>query len=218
MAFTKLDDKTSRNAFEMLAKEYPDAKYYLNFKTPIQLVVAAIMSAQTHDTVVNAVTPELFGKYKSAEDFAKADPQELTNSIRRVTFAGNKAKNIIKTCRSIVDDYGGKVPDKMEQLVELPGIGRKTANTILINAYGIVQGIPVDTWVIKLTHRIGMSDKSDPDEIEQDLMKLLDKKYWGKAAYIFKSHGHAICKSQVPLCSKCILNKICPKNDVKKSA
>ncbi len=113
--------------------------------------------------------------------------------------------------------YGGKIPRSIEGLTSLPGVGRKTANTVLINAYGIVDGIPVDTWVIKLSHRIGLSGERSPDDIEQDLMKLVDKKHWKIITYVFKMHGKAICQSTVPICSKCMINKICPRNDVTKS-
>ncbi len=201
----------------LLVKNYSNAKYYLNFSTPIDLVVAAIISAQTRDEVVNSVTPELFKKFKTAKEYANSNVDGLVKYIGKVSFAANKAKNIIATCNIIRDKYGGKVPNKMEELIELPGIGRKTANTILINAYGIVNGIPVDTWVIKLSYRIGLSANRDPDKIEQDLMKIVDKKYWKNFAYILKAHGKKICQSQVPICSKCILDKLCPRNGVTKS-
>lgn len=195
--------------------EYRDAKYYLDFKTPIDLVAAAILSAQTLDATVNRVTPALFAKYRTAKDYAIAKPEELVELIRSVSFAGNKAKNIISTMGAIQEGYGGKVPNRMEELVELPGIGRKTANTILINAYGIVEGIPVDTWVISRSYRWGLSLNRDPGKIEQDLMKVIDKKYWHNWAYVVKTHGRAVCQT-VPLCSKCKVARICPKNDVKK--
>ncbi len=217
MSFVLLDQKKVDEAVSLLEREYKGAHYYLDFSTPIDLVVAAILSVQTHDYTVNAITPNLFKKYKTAKDYAGADPEKLIADVKGVTFAGNKAKNIIKTCRIIQEKFGGKVPEKMEELVELPGIGRKTANTILINAYGIVEGIPVDTWVIKLSGRIGLSQSRDPDGIEQDLMKRIDRKLWKNFAYVLKAHGHKICQSQVPQCSRCILNRICPRNGVTKS-
>ncbi|MDE1860718.1 MAG: endonuclease III [Candidatus Micrarchaeota archaeon] len=217
MPFKKLDQEQATKAIEALEKEYKDAHYYLNFRTPVDLVAAAILSAQTHDEVVNAVTPELFKKYKTAKDYAGADTEELMGYVKRVTFAGNKARNIINTFKIIEEKYGGKVPNKMEQLVELPGIGRKTANTILINAYGIVEGIPVDTWVIKLSGRIGLSASKDPDDIEQDLMKTVDRKYWKNITYVFKTHGKKVCQSQIPVCSMCLINRTCPRNNVAKS-
>ena len=216
MAFILLEERKAREAVERLEKEYPDAAYYLKFSTPIDLVVAAMLSAQTRDEVVNAITPGLFRKYRTARDYANADPEELAGIVRSVSFAGNKAKNIVLACKTIADKYDGTVPDRMDALVELPGIGRKTANTILINAYKKVEGIPVDTWVIKLSGRIGLSGSKKPDEIEQDLMKVVDRKHWRNIAYVMKSHGKKVCQSQVPLCSKCILNAMCPKNLVTK--
>lgn len=215
--FRLLSEPEQKKAVLMLEREYPDAKYYLNFKTPIDLVVAAILSAQTRDEVVNASTPELFRHYKTANDYAKAKPKELLKYINRIAFSAAKAKNIIRTCGMLAERYKGAVPKKMEELVELPGIGRKTANTILINAFGIVEGIPVDTWVIKLSYRIGLSRSEDPEEIERNLMGMVNKKDWHKIAYVMKAHGRKICQSQVPICSQCVISKICPRNGVEKS-
>jgi len=215
--FKLLSSEEAKKAIEELEKAYPNAKYYLNFSTPIELLVAAILSAQTHDEVVNAVTPELFKRFKSAKEYASASPEELLRYIGRVTYAGNKAKNIIEACKIIENKYNGKVPDTMEELIELPGIGRKTANTILINAYNKIEGIPVDVWVLKLSYRIGLSKNTKPELVEQDLMKIVDKKYWHNIAYVLKQHGKAVCKSAVPECSKCVISKICPKNGVTKS-
>lgn len=221
-AFKLLDTEFAKKAVRLLEENYKDAKYYLNFKTPIDLLVAAILSAQTHDEITNSVTPELFRKYKTAKDYANANREELIKYIGRVTFAGNKASNVIRACQIMSEKYNGKVPNTMEELLELPGIGRKTANTILINAYGVVVGIPVDVWVIKLSGRIGLSANKEPDKIEQDLLKIVDKKYWKNITYVMKRHGKAICQSAVPICSKCFLGpnqtKICPRNNVIKSA
>ena len=220
--FKQLDADSGRKAVGLLEKEYPDAKYYLSFSTPMDLLAAAILSAQTRDEVVNSVTPELFKHFKTAKDYASAKPEELLKYVGRVSFAGNKAKNIIGACKMIGENYKGRVPDSMERLLELPGVGRKTANTILINAYGIVEGIPVDTWVIKLSHRIGLSPSGDPEEIEKDLMKYVDRKHWKNVAYVMKAHGRKVCQSTVPICSKCLLgpngNGMCPRNGVAKSA
>lgn len=212
--FKLLSDKEAKEAIERLENAYKDSHYYLNFSTPIDLLIAAILSAQTKDTVVNSLTPELFSKYKTAKDYAEADERELLRYVSKVTFAENKVKHIIEACKIIEQKYNGKVPNKMEDLLSLPGVGRKTANTILINAYGIVEGIPVDTWVMKLSYRIGLSDKSKPDDIEKDLMRIVDRKYWKNIAYVLKNHGHAICKSSKPLCEKCMINDLCPKNGV----
>src|SRR5271157_2126169 len=198
---TLLDGRQASELASKLYDSYKDVHYYLNFKTPVDLVAAAIISAQTRDETVNRLTPALFAKYKSAKDYADAKPEELANDIGSVTFAGNKAKNIVNTFKAITEKYNGKVPSTMSQLTELPGIGRKTANTILINAYGIVEGIPVDTWVIKLSYRLGMSLNKNPEKIEQDLMNKIDRKHWHNFAYVLKAHGKAICQA-VPYCSK----------------
>lgn len=208
-----LPQKEAEELVKTLHNTYKDSHYYLSFKTPVDLLVAAVLSAQTRDEAVNRTTPALFLKYRTAKDYAKADPDDLIKDIKSISFAGNKAKNIITTCRILAERYNGKVPDKMEALIELPGIGRKTANTILINAYGIVEGIPVDTWVIKLSYRLGLSTNKDPDKIESDLKERIPKAYWGKLAYVMKNHGRAICQA-IPYCSKCPVNGICPKNGV----
>ncbi len=216
MASARLLDK--KEAVKLVAKlsaNYSDAHYYLNFKTPVDLVAAAILSAQTRDEVTNSVTPELFKRYKTAKDYANSDIDELMKYISRVSFPTNKAGSIVKTMKVIADKYKGKVPSEMGQLLELPGIGRKTANTILINAYGIVEGIPVDTWVIKLSPRLGLSLSKDPDKIENDLKETIPKEYWGKITYVFKRHGKTICQT-IPYCSKCPIEKLCPKNNVRK--
>jgi endonuclease III len=208
-----LSQKDAEELVRVLSGAYKDSHYYLNFKTPIDLLAAAVISAQTRDEVVNKVTPALFSKYRIAKDYANTDEEELIKVIKSVSFAGNKAKNIIKTCKILVEKYNGKVPDKMEELIALPGIGRKTANTILINAYGIVEGIPVDTWVIKLSYRFGLSQNKNPDKIESDLKERIPKTYWSKIAYVMKNHGRAICQT-VPYCSKCPVSGICLKNGV----
>lgn len=200
---------------ELLKKGYPHAKYYLNFSNPLELMVAAILSAQVRDEIVNSTTPKIFEKYKTAKDYANSDEKELVNEIKSITFAGNKAKNIINACKILVGKYGGKVPKTMEDLTSLPGIGRKTANTILINAYDIIEGIPVDIWVQRLSIRLGWTKNKDPNKIEQDLMKIIPKNEWKRIAYLLKTHGRAICQS-TPYCSKCFLSKICPKIGVKK--
>jgi endonuclease-3 len=215
--FILLDKDKAKKAVETLEKTYPNQKYYLNFSNPLELLVAAILSAQTRDVVVNSITPALFKKYKTAKDYSSANESELLKYVSKVTFAGNKAKNIITACSILDNKYSGKVPNKMEELVALPGVGRKTANTILINAYGIIEGIPVDTWVIKISSRLGLTENKKPDDIEKDLMGLVEKNHWKNIAYVFKAHGHEICRSTAPLCSKCVLKEICPKNGVSKS-
>lgn len=198
----------------LLKKEYPDAKYYLNFSNPLELMVAAMLSAQVRAEVVNAATKELFKNYKSAEDYANADMKELTDCVKSVTFAENKAKNIKKACTILAEKHGGQVPETMEELTALPGIGRKTANAILQNAFNIVEGVIVDTHVIRLSCRLGWTKNTNPEKIEQDLMKLVNSRYWKEIPHLLKSHGRTVCKAPIPYCTKCILNKICPKQGV----
>lgn len=201
----------------VLKKEYPNAKYYLNFRTPLELLVAAILSAQVRDEVVNASTPSLFARYKTANDYAKASVSDLLKFISKITFAGNKAKNIIVACKILAEKHNGKVPRNVEELTELPGIGRKTANAILQNAFDIVEGVVVDTHVIRVAFRLGWTNNTNPEKIEQDLMKLLPKSEWKKLPWLLKVHGRAICQAPTPYCSKCPVSKLCPKNGVKKS-
>ncbi|MBI2971680.1 MAG: endonuclease III [Candidatus Aenigmarchaeota archaeon] len=200
----------------LLKRHYPHAHYYLDFSNPLELMVAAILSAQVRDEVVNAATPALFRRYKTAKDYAEADIKELIGHIKNVSFAGNKAKNIKAACTILVEKHGGKVPNTMEALTELPGIGRKTANTILINGFDIVEGIPCDTHVIRLSYRLGWTKNTNPDKIEQDLMQLVPKVDWKKVPYLLKDHGRAVCRAPVPQCSQCFLNKTCPKQGVTK--
>lgn len=211
-----LGNAEARELASILENTYKSARYYLNFSTPTDLLAAAILSAQTRDEVVNSVTPNLFKRFKTAKDYADSGVAELMSYVGKVSFAGNKAKNIIAAFKIIDSKYNGKVPDKKEQLLGLPGIGGKTANTILINAYGIVEGVPVDTWVIKLSYRLGLSGNKDPEKIERDLLGKVDKKYWHNFAYVLKRHGKEICGA-IPACSRCPVNGICPRNGVTKS-
>ncbi len=199
-----------------LKKLYPHAKYYLNFSNPLELLVATILSAQVRDSVVNATTPRLFQKYKTAEDYAKADLETLIKAISPVSFPANKAKYIKQACKILAEKYHGKVPNTMEELVELPGIGRKTANAILINAFGKVEGIVVDTHVIRLSYRLGWTKSKNPEKIEQDLMKMIPKADWARITWLLKEHGRAVCKAPVPACSRCVLEPLCPKAGVTK--
>ncbi len=206
----------AEKTINLLSKRYPKAKYYLNFSNTLQLLVAAILSAQVRDEIVNASTPALFKRYKTAKDYADADVEEMISYISRITFAGNKARNIKAACKIIAEKYNGKVPDNIDDLVSLPGIGRKTANAILINGFNKVVGIPCDTHVIRVSYRLGWTKNKDPDKIEQDLIQLFPKKYWKKIPYWLKDHGRAICTAPIPKCSECFLNNICPKNGVTK--
>jgi endonuclease-3 len=204
------------NVLKILKKTYPDAKYYLNFKTPLDLMVAAILSAQVRDEVVNASTPGLFAKYKTAESYAKASASDLLKYISKITFAGNKAKHIIEACKILVEKHGGKVPKTIEELTELPGIGRKTAIVILTNAFDIVNGVVVDTHVIRVSYRLGWTRNTNPEKIEKDLNTLIPESHWKETQWLLKAHGRAICKAPTPECSKCPVASLCPKAGVKK--
>ena len=202
---------------KILKKEYADAKYYLNFSNPVELLVAAILSAQCRDEIVNKCTSELFKKYKTAKDFSEADLKKFTDEISSITFSANKSKNIKEACRILVEKYDGKIPKTIKELTELPGIGEKTATTILINAYGIVNLIAVDTHVIRLSYRLGWTNNKNPDKIEKDLGKIIPKEDWAKITWLLKAHGKKICLAPIPNCNKCVLNELCPKNGVNKN-
>lgn len=202
--------QNTEEVIRLLKKEYPNTRYYLNFSNPLELVVAAILSAQCRDTVVNAATKHLFRKYKTSGEYANASLNELENDIKSITFFKNKAKNIMGAAGIIDEKYKGKVPDTMGQLVELPGVGRKTANAILQNAFGKIEGIIVDTHVIRVTYRLGWTKQKNPEKIEKDLTAIIPRKNWKILPHLLKDHGRAVCLS-IPHCSECVLNKICPK-------
>ena len=199
-----------------LKKAYPNAKYYLNFSNPLELMVAAILSAQVKDEVVNDVTKNLFSKYKTASDYANCNISELEDRIKRVTFYRNKAKNIKEACRILVSKNDGNVPRKMDELLELPGIARKPANVILANAYDIVEGIRVDSHFIRVSYRLGWTKSKNPVVIEKDCMNAISKENWKELPWLLKSHGKGVCKAPVPYCSKCFLKDVCPKQGVGK--
>ncbi len=203
----KLKDKTEI-IYGLLLKEYPDAKIALNFKKPFQLLIATILSAQCTDARVNKVTPVLFKKYPDIAAFAGAKQPELEQDIRSTGFFRNKSKNIIACCKEIVDNFHAEVPSTMEELKGLPGIGRKTANVVLGNAFAI-PGIAVDTHVLRLTNRIGLSKNKNPVKIEFDIMKIIDKDKWTMMSHLLIFHGRNICKARKPLCDKCIIEKLC---------
>lgn len=194
----------------LLKKEYPKAKIVLNFSTSLDILVATVLSAQCTDARVNIVTKSLFKKYKKAQDYAKANLKTFEQEIRSTGFYRNKAKNIISAAQKIVKDFGGKLPDSMDKLLQLPGVARKTANIVLLNGFGKVDGIAVDTHVRRLSQRLGLTKNQDPQKIEQDLMKILDKKEWGKFSYLLIDHGRKICDAKKPKCLECILQKLCP--------
>jgi endonuclease-3 len=199
----------------LLKKKYPDAKCSLNFKNPLELLVATVLSAQCTDERVNKVTKDLFKKYKTAEDYACALPGILENDIRSTGFYKNKTKNIINCCKKISQNHGSSVPATLEQLVELDGIGRKTANVILGNAFD-TPGITVDTHVKRLSNRLALTKNKDPVKIEFDLMELVPEKEWTHFSHLMIFHGRYACVARKPLCTECVLESLCPKVGVKK--
>lgn len=203
-------------ALKALAKLYPDAECALKHQSPLQLLVATILSAQCTDARVNMVTPALFRRYPDAAAFASAERDELESLIKSTGFFRNKAKNIKECCRAIIEEHGGEVPDSLEALVKLPGIGRKTANVVLGDAFG-VPGITVDTHVGRLSRRIGLSAHTDPVKAEHDLMKLIPKKEWTKFSHRMIFHGRQVCFARKPKCDECLLKSFCPKIGVAKT-
>jgi len=198
-----------------LQKVYPDAHCELNFSNPLELLVATILSAQCTDKRVNIVTEELFKKYRTAADYAEAKLPELEQAIKTAGFYRNKAKNIQAAARSIVEKHGGKVPDTMEELVELGGVGRKTANVVLGNAFDIQLGIAVDTHVARLSFRFGFTDETDPVKIEEILMKLVPQDEWTLVSHVVIWHGRRRCFARSPDCKNCEILKLCPRIGVK---
>jgi len=196
----------------ILKKHYPYVKKTaLDFSNPHEVLVATILSAQCTDKRVNIVTKELFKKYKKVSDYAHADLKKFEQEIRSTGFYHNKARNIIDSSKIIENKYNGIVPDKMEELIELPGVARKTANIVLGNGYGVVEGIAVDTHVKRLSFRLGLSKNTDPVKIEKDLMLLVSKSDWFDISNLLIEHGRNVCKAQKPDCINCFLANICPK-------
>jgi endonuclease-3 len=200
----------ARRIVRLLAEAYPDAHCALCHDGPLQLLIATILSAQCTDARVNMVTPALFARYPDAGAFAEAEPSELERMIHSTGFFRNKARNIIACCRELVERHGGEVPATMEELAALPGIGRKTANVILGNAFG-VPGIPVDTHVSRLSQRMGLTKETDPVKIERDLMRLVPQKEWTMFGHRMIFHGRQVCHARKPLCEQCTLAAVCPR-------
>ncbi|HKV83471.1 MAG TPA: endonuclease III [Ktedonobacterales bacterium] len=193
-----------------LRSTYPDAKCSLDFTTPLELLVATILSAQCTDERVNLVTKQLFQKYRSAADYAGVVPEELEQDVKQTGFYRNKAKHIRAAGQVMVERYGGDVPRTMDELITLPGVARKTANVVLGNAYGIVEGVVVDTHVGRLARRLGLTESDDPVKVEQDLMALLPQSDWLDLSHLLIYHGRAICQARRPLCEQCMLVALCP--------
>jgi len=207
-----MDDPEKRihELIRLLRKSYPHSRTALHYENPLQILIATILSAQCTDKKVNEITPSLFKKYKKAADFAQADPQELEEKIRPTGFFRNKTKSIIEACKKIAADYGGEVPDNMDDLLTLPGVARKTANIVLSSVFKKAEGIAVDTHVKRLAGRLGLSSETNPDKIEQDLMRIVPQEDWLDFNYILVNHGRAVCQAKKPDCEHCQVNHICP--------
>jgi endonuclease-3 len=195
---------------ELLEKEHPDATIALRYKNPLELLIATILSAQATDEQINALTPKLFKKYATPEDYANAELTELEQDIKSSGFYHNKAKNLKNSAKLLVEKYKSQVPKTMEELVELSGVARKTANIVLFNAYGVIAGVAVDTHVRRLSQRLGLTENSNPDKIEKDLMNIVPKDKWMRITDLLIFHGRRVCAARKPRCDACVLNKICP--------
>ena len=204
-----LDVRASK-VMELLRREHSDAKVALEYSDPLQLLVATILSAQCTDKTVNKVTKVLFKKYKTAEDFANADLTELEQIIRSTGFYRNKARNIKKCCKVLVTRFNSEVPKSMAEMLELPGVGRKTANVVLSNAFGVIEGLAVDTHVQRLAQRLGLTSNKQPDRIEEDLMRIFPKSEWSSVTDLLIFHGRSVCFARKPRCELCVVNKLCP--------
>lgn len=204
----------NRHNFEriwaLLKEEYPEAKPSLNYSNPLELLVATVLSAQSTDVQINKVTEKLFEKYRTAEDYASADLRELENDLYSTGFYKTKAKNIKTAAQIIVEKYNGEVPKTMEELISLPGVGRKTANIVLARAFGIIEGIAVDTHVKRVSRRLGLTKNHDPEKIEKDLLSLARKEDLDSISMTLIYHGRKICQARKPKCTSCVVNKLCP--------
>jgi endonuclease III len=194
----------------ILSETYPDAHVALRFSNALEMLVATILSAQCTDEKVNEVTATLFQKYRTPEDYLRVPDDELKADIKPTGFFNQKAISIRAACQRIVDEYDGRVPDTMEDLVTLRGVARKTANIVMGNAFDKVEGIAVDTHVKRVSNRLGFSEQSDPDKIEQDLMRLIPQEQWFGFTYVLIDHGRAICVARLPRCESCPVNHLCP--------
>jgi endonuclease-3 len=204
-----------RKIVRLLKRAYPDAKCSLNHSNAFELLIATILSAQCTDARVNIVTQDLFRKYRKPEDYLKVSEKELQRDIRTTGFFRNKTKSIQGTARALIEEYGGVVPSTMAELLQLPGVARKTANVVLGNAFGISAGVVVDTHVTRLSHRLDLSREKTAEKIEQDLIPIVPKKDWVIFPHLLIAHGRAICKARNPLCADCVVEKLCPSSYLK---
>jgi endonuclease III len=205
----------TRKIIRALKRAYPDATCTLNHSNAFELLIATILSAQCTDERVNVVTAELFRKYRKPEDYLKVSPNELQKDIRTTGFFRNKAKSIQGTAKILTEQYSGQVPETIEDLLELPGVARKTANVVLGNAFGVISGIVVDTHVTRLSRRLGLTEQTQAEKIEHDLIELVPKKDWVIFSHLLIAHGRKICKARNPLCAECVIEKFCPSSYLK---
>ena len=210
----QLKDRTQQ-VIRALKKRYPEATCALNHANPLELLIATILSAQCTDERVNIVTATLFRKYRKAEDYLAVPREQLERDINSVTFFRNKAKSIQEASRLLIEKHGGQVPRTLEELVELPGVGRKTANVVLGTAFGIPTGVVVDTHVARLSQRLGLTKNKQPEKIETDLMELVPQKEWIDFLHRLIWHGRRVCQARKPACADCNLEKLCPSSTLK---
>ena len=199
---------------ERLGREYPEPRIALNFETPLQLLVATVLAAQCTDKKINEVTPALFRRYPTARDYAEADLAELEEMVRQTGFFRNKARALKNLGQALLAEHDGEVPASMDALRELPGVGRKTANVVLGNAFGAAEGIAVDTHVQRLSRRLGLTEESDAEAIEQDLMPLIPRESWTRFALLLQEHGRKICQARRPECAVCPVAELCPSAEI----
>lgn len=204
-----MNKKDAVKIIEILKQTYPDAKCSLDFTTPFEMLIAVILSAQCTDERVNKTTPSIFSKYNTPEDFANMDTKLLEELIHPCGFYKNKAKNIQATSKILIEKYNSSVPETMEELINLPGVGRKTANVVMLEAFGNPQGIAVDTHCKRIANKIGFSKEKDPEKIEQDLLKYIPKEYYKDVNHLFMWHGRNTCRARTPQCKNCTIKNFC---------
>ncbi|HKQ05363.1 MAG TPA: endonuclease III [Blastocatellia bacterium] len=209
------EKQRTRQIIARLRRAYPDAHCSLNYSNPLELLVATILSAQCTDERVNLVTADLFRKYRKAEDYINVEPAELEQDVRSTGFYRNKAKAIQGACRLLIERHNGRVPATFDELLELPGVARKTANVVMGNAFGTAAGVVVDTHVGRLSQRLGLTANEQPEKIERDLMALVPQKDWVDFAHLLIYHGRAVCKARKPECASCTLEDLCPSSLLK---
>jgi endonuclease-3 len=205
----------AKRIIELLKRAYPDAKCSLNHSNAFELLIATILSAQCTDERVNIVTADLFRKYRKPQDYLKVPASELQTDIRTTGFFRNKTKSIQGTAKVLTEQYAGLVPETIEELLELPGVARKTANVVLGNAFGVISGIVVDTHVTRLSRRLALTQQKHPEKIENDLMAIVARKDWVDFSHLLIAHGRKICRARNPLCAECVIEKLCPSSYLK---